>query len=186
MKKELLCMDHIVKTFPGVRALNNAAITVHVGEIMGFMGENGAGRIIETMEESGICINEIIASGGIAEKNTLLLQIYSDITGKRIKVADCSQSCVLGAAIYASLAAGKELGGYDSYDDAVKAMSHIKKIEYRPIMENQKVYEQLYHIYKELSDCMGTSGSPMEKLFQIKNHTGAFGSLLRQECSFQS
>ncbi len=37
-------MENIVKTFPGVRALNNAAITVHAGEVMGFMGENGAGK----------------------------------------------------------------------------------------------------------------------------------------------
>lgn len=44
MKKELLRMENIVKTFPGVKALNNAAITVHAGEVMGFMGENGAGK----------------------------------------------------------------------------------------------------------------------------------------------
>ncbi len=44
MKKELLRMENIVKTFPGVRALSNAAITVHAGEVMGFMGENGAGK----------------------------------------------------------------------------------------------------------------------------------------------
>lgn len=44
MQKELLRMENIVKTFPGVRALNNAAITVHAGEVMGFMGENGAGK----------------------------------------------------------------------------------------------------------------------------------------------
>ena len=44
MKKELLRMENIVKTFPGVRALNNAAITVHEGEVMGLMGENGAGK----------------------------------------------------------------------------------------------------------------------------------------------
>ena len=44
MKKELLRMENIVKTFPGVRALNNAAITVHAGAVMGFMGENGAGK----------------------------------------------------------------------------------------------------------------------------------------------
>ena len=37
-------MESVVKTFPGVKALNNAAITVHAGEIMGFMGENGAGK----------------------------------------------------------------------------------------------------------------------------------------------
>lgn len=44
MKQELLRMENIVKTFPGVRALNQAAITVHAGEVMGFMGENGAGK----------------------------------------------------------------------------------------------------------------------------------------------
>ena len=44
MVKELLRMEKIVKTFPGVKALNNAAITVHAGEVMGFMGENGAGK----------------------------------------------------------------------------------------------------------------------------------------------
>ncbi len=44
MGKELLRMENVVKTFPGVKALNNAAITVHAGEVMGFMGENGAGK----------------------------------------------------------------------------------------------------------------------------------------------
>ena len=44
MSTALLQMKHIVKTFPGVKALNNAEITVHAGEIMGFMGENGAGK----------------------------------------------------------------------------------------------------------------------------------------------
>ena len=44
MAKELLRMENIVKTFPGVKALSNASITVHEGEVMGFMGENGAGK----------------------------------------------------------------------------------------------------------------------------------------------
>lgn len=44
MQKELLRMENIVKTFPGVKALSNAAITVHAGEVVGFMGENGAGK----------------------------------------------------------------------------------------------------------------------------------------------
>ncbi|MFA9464131.1 MAG: sugar ABC transporter ATP-binding protein [Velocimicrobium sp.] len=44
MKKELLRMEKIVKTFPGVCALSNGAITLQAGKIMGFMGENGAGK----------------------------------------------------------------------------------------------------------------------------------------------
>lgn len=44
MKEELLRMESIVKSFPGVKALKNGEITVHKGEVMGFMGENGAGK----------------------------------------------------------------------------------------------------------------------------------------------
>lgn len=42
MGKELLRMEKIVKTFPGVKALTDAAITLQAGEVMGFMGEKGA------------------------------------------------------------------------------------------------------------------------------------------------
>ena len=55
MQKELLRMENIVKTFPGVKALNNAAITVHAGEVMGFMGENGAGK--STLMNVGRCFS---------------------------------------------------------------------------------------------------------------------------------
>ena len=44
MQKETFTYGKHSKTFPGVKALNNAAITVHAGEVMGFMGENGAGK----------------------------------------------------------------------------------------------------------------------------------------------
>ena len=41
---ELLQMRHIVKVFPGVRALNNVDFTLRKGEIHALMGENGAGK----------------------------------------------------------------------------------------------------------------------------------------------
>ena len=40
----LLEMKNISKTFPGVKALKNVHFKVHRGEIMAFMGENGAGK----------------------------------------------------------------------------------------------------------------------------------------------
>ncbi|MBB3659842.1 ribose transport system ATP-binding protein [Rhizobium sp. BK650] len=39
-----LILDRIGKSFPGVRALNNAALTLDGGEIHALMGENGAGK----------------------------------------------------------------------------------------------------------------------------------------------
>lgn len=40
----LLSMQNINKSFPGVKALDDAQITVHKGEIHALMGENGAGK----------------------------------------------------------------------------------------------------------------------------------------------
>ena len=40
----LLKMRGIVKSFPGVRALQNVDFTLNKGEIHALMGENGAGK----------------------------------------------------------------------------------------------------------------------------------------------
>ena len=42
--RELLRMENISKSFAGVNALKNAQLTVHVGEVIGLLGENGAGK----------------------------------------------------------------------------------------------------------------------------------------------
>ncbi|MDR1157397.1 MAG: sugar ABC transporter ATP-binding protein [Oscillospiraceae bacterium] len=42
--QEILEMKDIVKTFPGVRALDNVNLTVREGEIHALVGENGAGK----------------------------------------------------------------------------------------------------------------------------------------------
>lgn len=44
MPKTLVEMTNIVKTFPGVKALDNAQLTLYSGEVLGLLGENGAGK----------------------------------------------------------------------------------------------------------------------------------------------
>lgn len=45
MKKEIvLKMSDIVKTFPGVKALDGACLNIYKGRVMALMGENGAGK----------------------------------------------------------------------------------------------------------------------------------------------
>lgn len=43
-KQNLLKISGVDKAFPGVKALNNACLSVYTGRVMALMGENGAGK----------------------------------------------------------------------------------------------------------------------------------------------
>ena len=44
MSEVILRMEHIIKDFPGVRALNDVNFEARSGELLALMGENGAGK----------------------------------------------------------------------------------------------------------------------------------------------
>jgi len=114
----------------------------------------GALTIINRFEEYGVKVSEVINCGGIAEKNSLLMQIYADVTGREMKISRSAQSCALGSAIAAAVAGG----GHSNFAQAQSAMCGIKDTTYKPIAENHHTYEQLYVLYKQLHDAFGTEG----------------------------
>src|SRR5690606_9315538 len=66
----------------------------------------GTRVIIEAFEKRGIPVTELVAAGGLPEKNALLRQIYADVTGRTFKLAGSPQAPALGSAIHAAVAAG--------------------------------------------------------------------------------
>lgn len=127
----------------------------------------GTRMIIDTFEESGVQINELFACGGISWKNKLMMQIYSDVTNRVIKISDCEQTPALGSAMFGAVAAGKENGGYDSIIDASVKMSKIKEDYYKPNPRNVKKYNELFSEYKILHDYFGRGENDVMK--RIKN-----------------
>jgi L-ribulokinase len=111
----------------------------------------GARAIVERIREYGVPVERIVCSGGIAEKNPLLMQIYADVTGCEMRLARSSQACALGSAIAAAVVAGV----YRDFQTAQAAMTGLKEISYRPIPENQAIYNELYTLYRELHDSFG-------------------------------
>jgi len=125
--------------------------------------------IIETFQKNGIPIHELVACGGLPEKNKLLMQIYADVIGLPIKVSASKQTSALGSAMFGAVAAGKGLGGYDSIYDAAKMMAHLKDEVYLPNPENQKAYDKLYAEYVILHDYFGRGANDvMKRLKEIK------------------
>ena len=111
----------------------------------------GARAIIERIKEYGVPIERVVCAGGIAEKNPLLMQIYADVTGCTMLVAGSSQACALGSAISAAVLAG----AHPDFPAAQAAMTSLKKISYRPKPAAQKIYDQLYALYRQCHDAFG-------------------------------
>jgi L-ribulokinase len=130
----------------------------------------GTRVIIEAMDEYGVPVREIIATGGLPDKNHLLMQIYADVTGRELRVAAAKQTSALGAAMFGAVAAGKEAGGYDTIVDASRAMAHLRPDEiYRPNPEAQKIYDRLFPEYRLLHDTFGRGGNDvMKRLKKLK------------------
>jgi L-ribulokinase len=115
----------------------------------------GALRIIDRMEEYGVHVEQVVNCGGLAAKNSLLMQIYADIIGRPMKISRSEQTPALGAAIFASVAAGAATGGHASVSNAQQCMVGIEK-EYTPNQENHRIYQRLYGLYQQLHDAFGT------------------------------
>ncbi len=115
----------------------------------------GTRMILENFARNGVETEEIIAAGGLAERNELLMQIYADVTGRPIRVARSSQACALGAAILGAVAAGASQGGYDDLELAVARMGGVKERVYQPDPAAHATYTRLFTEWVRLHDYLG-------------------------------
>lgn len=127
----------------------------------------GTRKIIETFEENGVKIEELYASGGISQKDPMMMQIYADVTRRPIKIAGSEQGPALGSAIFGAVAAGSERGGYDSVFEAARVMGKLKDVEYHPIAENSDIYDKLYAEYDLLHDYFGRGENDVMKRLKM-------------------
>ncbi|MBN8457451.1 MAG: ribulokinase [Verrucomicrobia bacterium] len=111
----------------------------------------GARAIVDRIREYGVPVERIVCSGGIAEKNPLLMQIYADVTGCEMRVSRSAQSCALGSAVGAAVVAGI----HPDFKTAQAAMTGLKDLSYRPDPANQAIYQELYALYRDLHDAFG-------------------------------
>jgi L-ribulokinase len=130
----------------------------------------GTREIIESFEQRGIAVKELVAAGGLPEKNALLRQIYADVTGRMLRLAGSAQSPALGAAMHAAVAAGV----YPNITVAAEHMGKLRDEVVQPIAENAAIYEQLYREYKTLYDYFGRGANDvMKRLKAIRRATRA-------------
>ena len=123
----------------------------------------GTRLIIENFENNGVKVDRLSAAGGITFKSPFVMQLIADVLGKEIRCASYLHSGSLACAIYASVAAGMDAGGYDDLADACAVMSDPCPRIFTPDPEAHKIYSELYREYLTLVDYFGRGENDVMK-----------------------
>lgn len=108
--------------------------------------------ILDRMAANGVHIKRVINAGGIPQKNDVLNRVYANVLGRPVLVP--AKSVVsLGSAIFAFLAAGT----FKSVEEAQDKICPTHKV-YEPEPEAQRVYCELYPLYRDLYFALGEAG----------------------------
>lgn len=106
----------------------------------------GARAINEQFADSGVNIEEVIATGGIVHKSDFVMQVTADVLNVPIKVVASEQACAVGAGMFGAVAAGL----YTSTSEAQEKMESGFSKTYTPNPENAAKYQKLYEKYHEI------------------------------------
>jgi L-ribulokinase len=97
----------------------------------------------------------VVATGGLPDRNALLMQIYADVTGREVQIAASSQTAALGSAMFGAVAAGSAAGGYDTIEAANAQMARLRDEKTTPIPVHTAIYDRLYAEYVTLHGTYG-------------------------------
>ncbi|WP_111978691.1 ribulokinase [Algibacillus agarilyticus] len=106
----------------------------------------GSRAIIERFKKEGVRIDSVVTIGGISKKSDFVMQTCADVWNSPIDVLESEQSCALGAAIFAAVAAG-------IYPDVASAQAQMASPvckTYQPNRQNTEKFDELYQRYIKL------------------------------------
>ena len=129
----------------------------------------GTRAIVESYEKAGVPVNSVVLSGGIPSKNPLIVQIYTDILNREVKVCASDQACALGAAVLGTAAAPESVTGYKDANEIAAKFGKLQDKVYTPDPVKVAVYDKLYAEYNTLLDYFGRGGNDvMKRLNRIR------------------
>lgn len=108
----------------------------------------GARTIVDLLASSGSAIERVVLTGGLAQKNTILMQMLADILGCELQIPQLTHPTAIGAAIHGAVAAGVVA-------DYAEGAQRFGAADYRivePTTGVFPIYDEQYRRYREMSD----------------------------------
>jgi L-ribulokinase len=128
----------------------------------------GNRRIMDTFEEHGMALTEIVACGGIAERSPLMLQLIADISGRPVRVPASREIPARGSALFGAVAAG----AFADIRSAIAATRPSDARSYSPDPAARDVYDRVYAVYRQLYETLGrTQVDLLHELKRIRTWT---------------
>ena len=123
----------------------------------------GTRIIIETFEANGVPVHQIVATGGLPDRNKLLMQIYADVSGRPDRGRGDAPGRRAGFGDARRGRRGAAAGGYDSIVEAAQHMASLRAEAYTPNPDAKAVYDQLFAEYVTLHDYFGRGANDVMK-----------------------
>lgn len=114
----------------------------------------GARAIVDLLASSGSPIERIVLTGGLAQKNDLLVQMLADVLGCALQIPQMTHPTAIGAAIHGAVAAGVAA-------DYVEGARRFGATEFRTVEPTTGVfpiYDERFRRYQEMTGNAGVRG----------------------------
>lgn len=124
-----------------------------------------ARRIIDTYAAEGMNVTKVVATGGLPQRNALLMQIYANVLNQPITISDSEYAPAIGAAILAAAASG-------AHSSVQRAIDHMAPPLQKVVMPNEdaETYQQLYALFNELHDYFGIENASLMRRLKTLRH----------------
>lgn len=107
----------------------------------------GARTIVDLLASSGSSIDRVVLTGGLTQKNDVLMQMLADILGRELYIPQLTHPTAIGAAIHGAVAAGVVA----NYAEGARRFGASQFRHFQPDAETSPRYDDAYRRYGELS-----------------------------------
>ena len=124
----------------------------------------GIRQIIEMFSAAGVPVNDLVACGGVAEKNPFVLQTIADATGLQVHKSAISETVALGAALFGAVAGG----GFQTAQDAQRILCKTDATPFSPFTYSTAIYNRLYPIWVDAQTQLGADSDLLKRLIDFR------------------
>ena len=122
----------------------------------------GARAIVERFRSEGVDVKGLIGLGGVARKSPYIMQVLADVINMPIRIHRSEQTCALGAAMFAAVAASI----HPSVEVAMNEMGQGFDQHYVPNAKATSVYERRYKKYLMLGEQLRLIGTSTRTIYE--------------------